>query len=106
LILPLKDGPPVRLRVVHDPDETNHCLIFEREPAVSSPEQLKPLGLSSRETEISFWISQNKTNWEISKILQISARTVEKHLENIFRKLNIDNREMLVERVRETCAGD
>lgn len=103
LLLFLKDGSPVKVRVVFDPDRINHCLIFEREPILSSPEQLNPLGLSSRETEVSFWLSQGKTNWEIGKILQISSRTVEKHLENVFRKLQIDNREMLLARVRQSC---
>ena len=35
---------------------------------------------------------QGKTNEEIGIILQVSARTVEKHLEHILAKLGVENR--------------
>ncbi len=38
------------------------------------------------------WISRGKTNGEIASMLGISVRTVQKHLENIFTKLGVDNR--------------
>jgi len=48
--------------------------------------------LTGREVEILTWVGQGKTNWEIAKILQISVRTVQKHLEHIFRKIGVENR--------------
>jgi DNA-binding NarL/FixJ family response regulator len=50
------------------------------------------LGLTQREAEILLWISRAKSNREISEILAISPRTVNKHLERIFAKLGIENR--------------
>jgi len=50
------------------------------------------LGLTPRESEVLAWISQGKTNWEAAQILAMSPRTVNKHLEQIFKKLNVQNR--------------
>lgn len=48
--------------------------------------------LTSREAEVLLWISRGKQNREVSEILQISPRTVNKHLEQIFEKLGVENR--------------
>jgi DNA-binding CsgD family transcriptional regulator len=48
--------------------------------------------LTTRESDVAFWVSQGKTNSEIGFILGISGRTVEKHVEHILRKLGIENR--------------
>lgn len=45
-----------------------------------------------REAEVLQWISKGKTNREIGMILSMSPRTVNKHLEQIFNKLDVDNR--------------
>ena len=50
------------------------------------------LGLTSREAEVLLWISRGKQNREVSEILQISPRTVNKHLEQIFEKMGVENR--------------
>jgi DNA-binding NarL/FixJ family response regulator len=49
-------------------------------------------GLTSREAEVLVWIARGKSNWEISEILLISPRTVNKHLERVFAKLGVENR--------------
>ena len=50
------------------------------------------LALTSRESEVLLWISRGKANREIGEILAISPRTVNKHLEQIFVKLGVENR--------------
>lgn len=52
----------------------------------------KTLALTSREAEVLLWISRGKANREIGEILTISPRTVNKHLEQIFVKLGVENR--------------
>lgn len=52
----------------------------------------KELGLTDREGEVLFWLSQGKSNRDIAEILELSARTVNKHLEQIFQKLGVENR--------------
>lgn len=48
--------------------------------------------LTSREAEVLLWISRGKQNREVSEILNISPRTVNKHLEQIFQKMGVENR--------------
>ncbi len=48
--------------------------------------------LSNRELEVLRWISEGKTNWEISKILCISERTVKFHVQNTLCKLGTTRR--------------
>lgn len=50
------------------------------------------LKLTGREADVLVWISRGKSNRDISEILNISARTVNKHLEQIFVKLGVENR--------------
>jgi DNA-binding NarL/FixJ family response regulator len=50
------------------------------------------LGITSRESEVLFWLSNGKTNKEIAMILSIGSRTVNKHLEQVFAKLGVENR--------------
>ena len=49
-------------------------------------------GLTERESDVAFWLTQGKTNFEIGVILNIRARTVEKHVEHLLRKLHVENR--------------
>ncbi|WP_081880987.1 XrtB/PEP-CTERM-associated transcriptional regulator EpsA [Methylotenera sp. L2L1] len=48
--------------------------------------------ITNRESEILQWLHMGKTNWEISSILDISPLTVKNHVQNILRKLNVQNR--------------
>jgi DNA-binding NarL/FixJ family response regulator len=49
-------------------------------------------GLTIREAEVLLWIAAGKSNRDIGEILTISARTVNKHLEQVFIKLGVENR--------------
>ena len=49
-------------------------------------------GLTQREAEVLFWLTMGKTNRDISAILDLSPRTVNKHLEQVFQKMGVDNR--------------
>ncbi|HKR78191.1 MAG TPA: LuxR C-terminal-related transcriptional regulator [Nitrospira sp.] len=53
-------------------------------------------GLSRRETSVLMWMKQGKTNWEISRILGVSERTVRFHVEGIFVKLDVSSRTQAV----------
>ena len=52
----------------------------------------RDLGLTSRESEVLSWLSKGKTNRDIAQILGLSPRTVDKHLEQIYSKLGVENR--------------
>lgn len=49
-------------------------------------------GLTVREAEVLAWIAKGKSNRDIGEILGLSARTVNKHLEQIYVKLGVENR--------------
>jgi DNA-binding response OmpR family regulator len=73
------------------PDE---YLIRLREDSASSEEDIlrKRFNLTAREAEVLLWITQGKSNRDVAEILAFSPRTVNKHLEQIFHKLNVENR--------------
>jgi DNA-binding NarL/FixJ family response regulator len=53
-------------------------------------------GLTPREREVITYIAEGYTNREIAEELVISVKTVDRHRENIMRKLNLHNRVELV----------
>ncbi|WP_404477763.1 response regulator [Novosphingobium sp. BL-52-GroH] len=48
--------------------------------------------LTPREADVLLWTARGKSNKDMSDILNISARTVNKHLEQIFIKIGVENR--------------
>jgi len=52
----------------------------------------RQFALTGREAEVLSWIAQGKTNRDIGEILNLSPRTVNKHLEQIYQKLGVENR--------------
>jgi DNA-binding CsgD family transcriptional regulator len=49
-------------------------------------------GLTQRESEVLLWIARGKSNRDIGEILGLSPRTVNKHLEQVYSKLGVENR--------------
>lgn len=56
--------------------------------------------LTPRELDVMRWLSCGKTDADIAQLLQISPRTVQKHLEHIYVKLGVETRTAAVMRVR------
>lgn len=52
--------------------------------------------LTSRELEILQWVKAGKSSWEIGQILSVSERTVNFHVGNICRKLDVSTRAQAV----------
>ncbi len=50
------------------------------------------LSLTARESEVLLWLAHGKANRDIATILGLSPRTVDKHLEQIYGKLGVENR--------------
>jgi len=61
--------------------------------------------LTKRQKEIMDWIAEGKTSAEAAIILDISPRTVEKHLEAVFQRLGVENRIAAVRRFLDLKAG-
>jgi DNA-binding CsgD family transcriptional regulator len=62
------------------------------------PQKLHPL--TPREEEILRWVAAGKTDRQIAAIVGTSVRTVQKHLENAYVKLGVENRTAAVMRLR------
>ena len=60
--------------------------------ARSTIPNLTRVGFTRREADVLLWITRGKSNLEIGAILDISPRTVKKHLEHIYRKLGVKSR--------------
>lgn len=73
------------------------CLLTPRNgsmvvTAVKAADRHGSATLTPRELEILHSLSEGRTTPEIGVILGISPRTVQKHIENLFRKLNVSSR--------------
>lgn len=73
--------------------QDEHLFRLTGQTQASDSERLKQhFALTSRESEVLAWISKGKSNRDIGEILGLSARTVNKHLEQIYVKLGVENR--------------
>ena len=68
-------------------------LLVQRVETVPEPETLARLmNITAREADVLYWMVLGKTNPEIAGVLEMSPRTVNKHLEHIFTKLGVETR--------------
>ena len=67
-------------------------LYLVEEHAPAGPADLIQLGLTPRQSEVLYWITQGKTNAETAIILGTSPRTVDKHVEQVLERLGVENR--------------
>jgi len=70
-------------------------VLFRLEWSIAGQETIllqQAFRLTAREADVLLWISRGKSNKDMSEILNISARTVNKHLEQVFIKLGVENR--------------
>lgn len=81
----VRRSPPIRKRQGNRPAPHPALPPYELHPP-------RPDTLTPRELEVMEWVGGGKTNAEIAIILGISLRTVQKHVENILRKLDLENR--------------
>ena len=56
------------------------------------PGLFEPLGLTPRECEVIYWLTQGKTNLEVALVLRVRADTVSSYLRAIYEKLDVENR--------------
>lgn len=80
------------LRFVADHARGQHLVLLNEVKMHAPPDLLLGLGLTPREAEVLAWIAQGKTNRETGLILEMSPRTVQKHLERVFDKLGVESR--------------
>jgi DNA-binding NarL/FixJ family response regulator len=88
-----KNGQKLKINLLCDFASEQHLLICTEKSSNFSPVQhFQSIGLSKREAEVLALVAAGKTNSQISQQLVISVKTVKKHLEHIFGKLNANSR--------------
>lgn len=89
----LQDDNNLTLTYLTRQKDRTHLIKFKAADLKLEKQTLKlKLKITRREADVLYWVTQGKTDWEISIILSISERTVNKHLEQIYRKLGVNNR--------------
>ena len=81
-----------RLKVTLVRNDQQRMLLCDELPAKPAPQLLQKLGLTPRQAEVLFWISRGKTNGEIGIIVGASVHTINRHVEAIFQRLNVESR--------------
>jgi DNA-binding CsgD family transcriptional regulator len=87
----------LKLTVHFVPDLEGGYIVLKTGPATVATDATA-LPVTDREQEVVTLVAAGKTNCEIGFLLHISARTVQKHMENIFRKLGVETRTALAMR--------
>jgi DNA-binding NarL/FixJ family response regulator len=73
------------------PDE--YLLTAKREQHLDDTAMLRTaFALTPREAEVLMWTARGKSNRDVGQILGLSPRTVNKHLDQIYTKLGVENR--------------
>jgi DNA-binding response OmpR family regulator/DNA-binding CsgD family transcriptional regulator len=87
------DNEQLRLQYMGKLGANEFLLRLAKDSGTKMPAEFSSeLGLTSREGEVLSWLAKGKTNRDIAQILGLSPRTVDKHLEQIYAKLGVENR--------------
>lgn len=93
-------GNRFQARLVRDVEARGYMLLLT-EDKVESPLSYRSLGLTERESETLHYVAKGKTNLDIAYILRVGERTIEKHLENVYKKLGVETRTAAVAMVMQ-----
>jgi DNA-binding CsgD family transcriptional regulator len=89
----IPDHPELKLHYMGNAGSNEFLLRLAKESTSLLPAALaSEFRLTTREGEVLSWLSKGKTNRDIAQILGLSPRTVDKHLEQIYAKLGVENR--------------
>jgi len=87
------ENEQLRLQYMGKLGPNEFLLRLAKDSSADTPAEFSSeLGLTTREGEVLSWLSKGKTNRDIAQILGLSPRTVDKHLEQIYAKLGVENR--------------
>jgi len=107
LALPLKQQNIVLTVNYFKQTEDDEYLLKIQSPNVEIDPGLleESLSITSREAQVLLWLAHGKTNREIAEILEMSPRTVNKHLEQLYPKVGADNRTAAASVAIQTILG-
>ncbi len=91
LVVEVEGGEPISLRVLRGPEGGSEMLVIEPEESGLSVAALEALGLTPRQAEALRWIALGRRGPEVARLMELSPRTVEKHLQAAYAKLGVGN---------------
>jgi len=86
------DGRRLSLSRLASDHSGTTLLVRKRASAPEPPALAAAFGLTGREAEVLYWVACGKINRDVGEILGMSPRTVDKHLQHVFEKLNVETR--------------
>lgn len=89
------------VRLIADPRPDHFVIVIQHATRLTSSEPLQGLGLTAREADVLYGCVENQSRAEVGCALGISERTVQKHLENLYAKLNVTTRVAAVTKALE-----
>ena len=91
--LPSEAGMRLQLSALGKVAEDEHLFRLTVDDTAGEEALLRQhFGLTAREADVLLWLVRGKSNRDIAAILDLSPRTVNKHLEVVFAKLGVENR--------------
>ncbi|MET0049631.1 MAG: DNA-binding response regulator [Candidatus Thiodiazotropha sp.] len=97
---------PLTLSYFKQISQEEHLIRIVTQERLMDTEKLEAmLPITKREAEVLLWVAHGKTNKEIGEILSLSPRTVNKHLEQIYPKIQVDNRTAATSVAIQTLLG-
>jgi DNA-binding CsgD family transcriptional regulator len=94
----------VRISLVR-PSGGGAAALLIRERIAAAPARLAALNLTGRQTEVLAVLMEGATNEEIANALEVSPRTVQKHVQAILKALGVRTRTAAAARARELLAA-
>lgn len=86
------EGPVLECRTATIDGISQRILLLQEKSLEQQWRRFLVLGISERQAEVLYWVGEGKSNADIATILDIAKRTVDKHLEAIYAKLQVENR--------------
>jgi DNA-binding CsgD family transcriptional regulator len=86
------EGPVLECRTATIEGIAQRILLLQEKSLDQQWRRYLALGISERQAEVLYWVGEGKSNADIATILDIAKRTVDKHLEAIYAKLQVENR--------------
>jgi DNA-binding NarL/FixJ family response regulator len=104
LSLPTPAGALTALFVAGGREGLDTITLHSSEPALNRS-TLRALGLTSRESDVLLLVASGLSNAQIARELALSQRTISKHLEHIYTKLEVTSRTAALARARDLSHG-
>jgi DNA-binding CsgD family transcriptional regulator len=105
----VQNGRSLSARLIHDTHSGCLLILSARSPDALelcwSDHEAWAVNLTAREIDVLRWVEKGMGNADIAVLCGVSVRTVHKHLQHAFEKLNVENRMAAARKVRDVISA-